>query len=279
MSKYFRKLPDINLEDTSKFGGKTASLGEMISNNIPVPKGFGVSVELQRDFRQKDFEGSILREIEELFDELGLSRVAVRSSAVMEDGSGASWAGQLESYLNVELKDVEKAIRGCWKSIEADHIKDYAKDKHVKKEDLLVGVTVQQMVDPEAAGVMFTANPVSQDRKEILIEGLFGLGEMLVQGAVTPDRYTVKKSPLAVAGYNIEVKSKRLIYDGRKNVEEKLPIDIGDKAVLKEKQLLELAEIGMRIEKHYSKPMDVEWAFKEGVFYIVQARPITTTLQ
>lgn len=276
MSKYFKKLSDINLDDSNEFGGKTASLGEMISNSIPVPNGFGVSVDLQKEFRKKDFEDSILREIDELFDELGLSRVAVRSSAIMEDGNEASWAGQLESYLNVELKDIEKAIRSCWQSIEADHVKNYSKDKHIKKEDFLVGVAVQQMVAPEAAGVMFTANPITQNKGEILIEGLFGLGEMLVQGVVTPDRYTVNKSPFAVSDYNIEVKSKRLVYDGRKNIEEDLPIEVGDKAVLKDKQILELAEIGLSIEKLYSKPMDVEWAFKEGVFYIVQARPITT---
>lgn len=276
MTEYFKKLAYISLKDGAVFGGKAASLGDMYSANIPVPNGFGISIQLQKDYGAKSFDEAIFNQLSELFKELNLTHVAVRSSGIMEDGSEASWAGQLESYMNVEFDGIERAIRACWKSIDAEHIKDYAKDKHVNKEDLFVGVTVQQMIDPEVAGVMFTANPVNQDKKEILIEGLFGLGEMLVQGVVTPDRFIVEKSPLIVAGFNIEVKSKRLIFNGKDNVEEELPIEVGDRSVLKEEQVLDLAKIGIQVEDHFKMPMDIEWAFKDGDFHIVQARPITT---
>jgi phosphoenolpyruvate synthase/pyruvate phosphate dikinase len=278
MSTYFKKFADISLKDIKKFGGKTSSLGYMYSSKIPIPNGFGISTEMLKDYVNIPFDEKVNKNLSELFRKLKLSRVAVRSSAIMEDGNEASWAGQLESYLNVEYKDLEKAIRACWESINAEHIKDYAKDKNLDKEDLVVGVAVQQMIDSDVSGVMFTVNPINQNRKEILIEGLFGLGEMLVQGLVTPDRFIVRKLPLEVEDFNIEIKSKKLVFDGKNNVEEILPIEIGDRAILKEKQIIELAKLGIMIEKHFKAPMDIEWAFKDGRFYIVQARPITTLI-
>ena len=119
-----------------------------------------------------------------------MQRVVVRSSAVAEDASDASWAGQLESYLNITADKLEVSVRKCWKSIKSKHALDYAKDKNLSRDDLLVGVAVQAMVEPESAGVMFTVNPVTGNQKEIMIESAYGLGEMVVQGTVTPDNFS-----------------------------------------------------------------------------------------
>ena len=119
MSDYFKKLANISLKDSAVFGGKTASLGDMYSAGIRVPNGFGISVQLQKDYGTKSFDEVIIDQLSELFKELKLTRVAVRSSAIMEDGIDASWAGQLESFLNIEFDGIEKAIRACWKSLDA----------------------------------------------------------------------------------------------------------------------------------------------------------------
>lgn len=276
MKKYFKTLADMSVVDNKKFGGKTSSLGEMLKAGLPVPNGFGVSIELQKDYHDKPFSGDILESIEQLFKELGLERVAVRSSAIAEDSSDASWAGQLESYLNVQLSGAEDAIRKCWKSISSKHAIDYAKDKSLSEDDLWVGVTIQSMIDSEKAGVMFTANPITQSKDEIVIESVFGLGEMLVQGIVSPDRYIVDKNTTIVSEFSIDIKQKVMRYRSGRNKVIDLPIDQGDKASLCEQEVIELAKLGLNAERHYHAPQDIEWAYTDGKFYIIQSRPITT---
>lgn len=276
MSNYLGRFKDISYKDAQLYGGKSCSLGEMLQAGIPVPNGFGISVEAQMEFNDKPFGDEFVIQLKNMFNELGLKRVAVRSSALAEDSSDASWAGQLESYLNVELDGLEDAIRQCWDSINTAHAISYAKYKGLKKEDLLVGVAVQAMVESEVAGVMFTADPIKRDRNNMMIEGLYGLGEMLVQGITTPDRYIVDKESDSVIDFEIAIKQQQMVYQDGKNRTEPVPENIADRAVLREKQVMELAHIGMKIESYYGSPQDIEWAFAKGKFYIVQSRPITT---
>lgn len=276
MSKYIGRFSEISYKDAKQYGGKSCSLGEMLQAGIPVPTGFGISVEAQKEFADKPFTREFIEELKGLFEELGLHRVAVRSSALAEDSSDASWAGQLESYLNVELDQLEESIRKCWDSINAEHAVSYASDKGLSKDDLLVGVAVQAMVESEVAGVMFTVDAIGRDDTKMMIESLYGLGEMLVQGITTPDRYMIDKESGEVLEFNIEIKQQQMVYRHGKNSTEDVPESLADKASLRESQVMELAELGRKIETYYGSPQDIEWAFAKGNFYIVQSRPITT---
>ena len=274
--KYIHFFHNISKSDVSRFGGKAASLGEMAQSQFPIPDGFALSVDAFREFNGKEFSAEFEKELHDAYTKLGASRVAVRSSAVAEDASGASWAGQLETYLNVARDNLHTSIRKCWKSILSDEAVAYAVGKKLTEADLAVGVVVQTMIESEVSGVMFTANPITSDRSQVVIEGVFGLGEMIVQGIVTPDNWLISKDPLTVEEFNIAIKSKEMIFNSGKNSIRAVPEGRNDRATLREEQVLELARIGLKIEKHYKVPQDIEWAWAGGKFYIIQARPVTT---
>lgn len=244
---YIKKLSEITKGDINLVGGKGASLGEMVKAGIPVPPGFVITTEA---FQKNNDE-----EILQAFDYLGSDKVAVRSSAVAEDSLQASWAGQLETYLNVSRENLISKVKECWNSIKTERALVYAGVQNLSDDQLLVAVVVQKMVDSQAAGVMFTVNPVSKDRNEIMIESVLGLGESLVQGLVTPDNFIIDKESL-------EVKSKDL-----QNSEQ----SITDESIKR------LANLGKSIENHYGSPQDIEWAIdKQGKIWILQSRPVTT---
>ena len=273
---YTETFEHIGIDDAKTYGGKAASLGEMTQAGFPIPPGFAISAQACRDFATGNPSDKFVEELLKSFDRLGADRVAVRSSAIAEDASDASWAGQLESYLNVTRNNLLMSVQECWKSIFSEWAKDYAKDKDVSEEDLLVAVAVQKMVDSDKSGVMFTADPITRDRNMLVIEAVYGLGEMIVQGLVTPDHWNVMKQPREVTNFEIAVQGEMMVYRESQNKVVRVPDEIGDKAILNEEQVLELTEIGLGIENHYSVPQDIEWAIETGRFYIVQARPITT---
>jgi pyruvate,water dikinase len=274
--KYIEFFSSISKADKNRFGGKVATLGDMYQSGIPVPNGFGISIEAHKEFNDKPFNEGFKTELHQAFKHLKTQRVAVRSSAIAEDAKDASWAGQLESYLNTTEGELEAKVRMCWRSIESEHAKDYAKDKNISQDSLLVGVVVQAMIDPESAGVMFTNNPVTKNQDEIMIEAAYGLGEMVVQGLVTPDNLIVDKIKNKVVHFGVSIKEQKMIYDNGENKVVPVPEEFADRAVLREAQVLELAKLGSKIEKHFKTPQDIEWALQSGKFYIVQARPITT---
>ncbi len=276
MSKYVRYFTELSYKDIAQFGGKSCSLGELLQAGIQVPNGFAISAEAHKEFGNKPFSQEFEEEIQAAYRNLGLKRVAVRSSALAEDSSKASWAGQLETYLNVELNNIEDKIRKCWKSITTTHAVSYAIGKSFKQEDLLVGVAVQHMIESEVAGVIFTADPIEHNASNIIIEALFGLGEMLVQGLVTPDRFIVDHKSCEVIDFNIAIKDQQMVYKNGANVIRSVPDKIADKATLRETQVVDLARLGLKIEEHYKRPQDIEWALVDNNFYVVQSRPITT---
>lgn len=275
MSIYIAPLEQITIADAQTYGGKAASLGHMATAGLPIPRGFAISAEASRSYRS-GIDDQFRNELVESFRELGCTRVAVRSSALAEDGEAASWAGQLESYLNVTEESLIQAVEDCWRSIDAEHAVEYARDKNVSEHNLAVGVVVIEMVDSEVSGVMFTQNPIDISRDTMLIESLYGLGEMLVQGLVTPDRFEVSRSSGEIVSYDIGVKKQQMCYvDGKNTV---IDVDAGklDVTTLFDDGILRLAELGKRIETLYGSPQDIEWAYSNDNFYIVQARPITT---
>ncbi len=276
MNDYLVSFRDVWKQDSPLVGGKGASLGELTHAGISIPQGFILTTKAYNDFSQKDIPQRLQAEIMQAFTDLKIERVAVRSSAIAEDSLTASWAGQLESYLNVTKEDLINAIKKCWRSITSDRAKAYAKEQKLTPDKIAVAVVIQKMVNSEVAGVMFTANPISNNNDEIMIEAGYGLGELLVQGMITPDNYIVDKQSLESKNKSLGSQQKMLVYKHNKNVEVPVPENLQNRIVLSEKQIKELAKLGKSIEAHYNFPQDIEWAFEKEALFIVQSRPITT---
>jgi pyruvate,water dikinase len=298
---------ELTINDIDKAGGKGASLGEM-SSFMPVPEGFVVTAQAYEAFTNqikndifdlvnqikiedseqldriaKDIRDIILKtqipnelkeEIETNYNKLQ-GFVAVRSSATAEDLPEASFAGQQDTYLNVKgAEDVLESVRKCWASLFTARAIYYRETNKFKHEEVLIAVVIQRMINSESAGVLFTANPVNNNRDEMIIEGAFGLGEMVVSGQITPDMYLVTKD-LEIKEKHINEQETGLFRnDNGENVQKK--IEDPSKQVLSDEHIIELSKLGIKIEEHYKKPMDIEWALEKNKVYILQARPITT---
>lgn len=265
-------LEEVSSENLGLVGGKAMSLSEMTKAGINVPPGFSVTTAAYKSGITPEIEKQIL----EAFDKLGAERVAVRSSAVAEDSKEASWAGQLETYLNVDKTGLIDAIKKCWDSVNSEHAREYARQQNVSEADKAVGVVVQKMVDSDVSGVMFTANPVTNNRGEIIIEAIYGLGELIVQGSVTPENFIINKKTSEVISTSPNRQDRMLVYKGGKNVE----VEVSDAklqgSTLSDKNLKDLISAAQNIEEHYGVPQDIEWAIEGGKLYITQSRPITT---
>jgi len=202
--------------------------------------------------------------------------VAVRSSATAEDLPDASFAGQQETYLNIRGSEaVLTAVKKCWASLWTARAIAYRLKNNIDQETVALAVVVQEMVFAEAAGIMFTANPINGRRDEILINAAWGLGEAVVSGAVTPDTLTLAKKTGKMIRREIAEKLVMTVRTETGTIEQPVPADIQKTAVLSKQQAKELALLGAKIETFYGMPMDVEWAYAGGKFAIVQARPIT----
>lgn len=203
--------------------------------------------------------------------------VAVRSSATAEDLPEASFAGQQETFLNVQGENnlIDK-VRSCWASLFTERAMYYR--NHQKYDHMKVGLAavVQRMVQSEKSGIAFSIDPISNSRDVVTIESIYGLGEYIVGGTVTPDHYEVRKSDLEIIKKEIKQQHVKLIKKGADNVEVKLEKAEGSEQKLNDEDIKRLASLIMTVEKHYNFPQDIEWAYEKGVLYIVQSRPITT---
>ncbi len=203
--------------------------------------------------------------------------VAVRSSATAEDSKVASWAGELETYLNVTEKKLIKSVMKCWSSLFTPRAIFYRYEKKLHKKPVSVAVVVQAMIQSEVSGICFTVHPVTKDRNQMVIEAGFGLGEAIVGGQITPDTYIVHKDDFSILDINV---SEQTFYLKRANtvgtISAKMQADKRAKQKLTGKQIVELAKLCKKIELHYRHPQDIEWASVKGKFYILQSRPITT---
>ena len=205
--------------------------------------------------------------------------VAIRSSATAEDLPDASFAGQQETYLNIKGEDmVAEKVRECYSSLFTDRAIFYRIQKNFDHLTIALSVAVQLMVYSKASGVIFTLNVTNGDTNVVLIEAGYGLGEFIVQGKITPDEYLISKNELKIDSKNISTKSIQLIRkpDGG-TAETTVPKELQDKQVLTDSQIIELAKYALAIEKHYGRPMDVEWGLDERTnkLWILQARPET----
>ena len=204
--------------------------------------------------------------------------VAVRSSATAEDGATTSFAGMHESYTNVSGADaVCDRLLACWASTFDERAYVYRAVQGIASEPA-IAVVVQRMVASERSGVMFTVDPATSDRSHLVIEGAFGLGEVVVGGAVEPDTYIIQREPLAVIASRIGIKSHEIVR-GPDGADMRVDFDTeaGSRRVLDDIEVLAVAKLGLLAEAHYGCPQDLEWCFNSaGELYLVQSRPITT---
>ena len=203
--------------------------------------------------------------------------VAIRSSATAEDLPEASFAGQQDTFLHVSGNDeVIEYIRKCWASLFEARAIFYREENDFEHSKVYIAVVVQKMANADKAGVMFTVNP-STGEEIALIEGSWGLGESVVSGDVTPDNYQVDKKNNEII--NVTISDKKVMYTNDENgtsVKVDVPEDKRNERVLSDSELIQLTEMGKRVQAHYGEPMDTEWAFENGVLFLLQARPITT---
>ena len=235
---------------------------------------------------EEDVPDEMRAEIENAFIGLDAEYVAVRSSATAEDSHDAAWAGQLSSYLNTTKGDLFENIKKCWASLFTPRAIFYRFEKALHGQKISVAVVVQKMVQSEISGIAFSVHPVTEDYDQMIIEGGFGLGEAIVSGQITPDSYIVEKESGVIFEKNVSVqkhalvRKKKAVAKGKPEEDPNewvnLPEAEGEKQKLSDKLILELAELIIRIEKHYGFPCDIEWAYEKGKFFITQSRPITT---
>ena len=308
-------LEEIDGSDIDRVGGKGASLGELAGATLPVPPAFVVTAETYRRFieeagivhdleeavdidvedsnalaqgeqtareliRQTPLPEALREELLAAYDELvdgGAPFVAVRSSATAEDLPDASFAGQQETFLNVTRDDLLDAVRECWASLFTQRAIYYRQDRGFDHGEVNMAVVVQQMVDADYSGVMFTSHPSTGDER-MIIEAAWGLGEAVVSGSVTPDNYVVDRSSGEVLEVSIE--RKEIMHtrdaDTGETVEVAVEDERRDARVIDDETLEELRQVARTVEEHYGSPQDVEWAVADGELYMLQSRPITT---
>lgn len=317
-TKEFKK---ISKTDVAIAGGKGASLGEMTQIGFAVPPGFVVlagafdrflaetdlNTEIssilsrvnKEDINSVDkasnkirdliadakFPEDIGEEIKKEFGKLGAQLVAVRSSATAEDSLVASWAGELESYLNINETGLLEAVKKCWSSLFTPRAIFYRFEKNLQDRQVSVAVAAQVMVQSEVSGIAFTVHPVTEDKNQMVIEAGWGLGEAIVGGKITPDTYVIDKfraqsSKFKTEGKildkNISRQTIMIVGHGIGTAEIEVKKEKQDKQKLPDEKIIELAGICARIEKHYNFPQDIEWALFKDKYYILQSRPITS---
>jgi len=307
-------LDEIGSEDLGAVGGKGASLGEMTGAGLPVPPGFVVTAGSYRTFIEEtgideelfeavdvDPEDSkALAGAERRAEELilgtempaemrqgildayadlddGDAFVAVRSSATAEDLPDASFAGQQETFLNVQGDALIQRIKECWASLFTQRAIYYRGEQGFDDSKVDIAVVVQRMVDADKSGVLFTSHPSTGEPK-IIIEAAWGLGEAVVSGSVSPDNYVVDREtgePLETTVADKKTMMEKDLETGE-TVEREVPEDKRNALVLSDEEIAKLAELGRRAEDHYDSPQDVEWAIVGDDVFMLQSRPITT---
>lgn len=263
---------DVPADSLLLVGGKGLSLARTAAAGLPVPPGFVVTTEAYRANRA-GLSAELRKVVESAYAVLGGGPVAVRSSATAEDGADTSFAGQQETILGVEgIDPLLIAIQRCWKSLYTDRAIAYRKNQGITEDGAAMAVVVQKLVPAEVAGVLFTRDPADPTGTRMNVEASWGLGEAVVSGRVTPDRFTVDRESGRAIERTAGVKSVRITPRG----EEPVPAEMQSALCLTDAQLAELADLGRRVEAVYGDPRDIEWAIAGDQLFLLQARPITT---
>jgi pyruvate,water dikinase len=266
-------------------------LAEMDAGDISAQES--ASRKIQQTIREAVMVPNIRTDIDDAYGELCENcqveslPVAVRSSATAEDLPTASFAGQQDTYLWITGADqIVKRVQDCWASLFTPRAIDYRIKNHFPHEKVLISVGVQKMVNSKAAGVMFTINPTDGDPSKVVIEGSWGLGETVVSGSVNPDKFVVDKIIMETTEKTISTKHIECVFDPEKQgvIDADVDEDMQCTCCLEEREIKELVKMGKIIEKHYGRPMDIEWAIDKDLnfpknIFIVQARPETVWSQ
>ncbi|MBT3298752.1 phosphoenolpyruvate synthase [archaeon] len=270
-SKIFEILNGLNHEDTQDLQKRAKQVQNLITST-PVPE----------DIKEQIIDSYELLSVDKNHAHEFISSndvfVAVRSSATAEDLPDASFAGQQATYLNVKGKDkIVDAVRACWASLFTSRAIYYRKKNNFEDKDVLIAVVVQRMVNSQKSGIMFTINPTNNDKSEIIVEAVYGLGETIVGGQVNPNTYIINKSNLDIKSRDVRKQDWGLF---RNENGENFKKDIFEKEqkvqTINDKEIIELSRLGKKIEGHYSVPQDIEWAIEGNDVMIVQARAVTT---
>jgi pyruvate, water dikinase len=301
---------DEGCADVALAGGKGASLARMTALGLPVPPGFVVPAgaleaaladtvaairavlargeeasdlapiaeEARALVRAADSGGVFPRELAAAYARLGAGddvAVAVRSSATAEDSEAASFAGQQETYLHVRGADaIVERIRDCWCSFFTERALFYRREKGSLR-DLGMAVVVQRMVEPDVSGVLFTIDPTKGRRDRMVVEAVFGLGEGVVSGQLTPDHYVLARDG-RLKRTRLHAQPYAIVHDPAGGVREQpLPAERGEAQTLDEAQLAHLAQVGVDLEERLGGPQDIEWALQGGELFVLQSRPVT----
>ncbi len=262
-----RALAGLAPEDSEQLEARTAQIRDFLTAHVVPP---AIAEPILASYREL---GAELHKNAE-----GVVPVAVRSSATAEDLPTASFAGQQDTYLNVRGDEaLLEFVKRCWASLWTARAVAYRVKQGFSHVQVALAVVVQAMIQSEVSGIMFTANPVTQARDEIVVNASWGLGEAIVSGQVTPDTYLVRKNDGAILEREIANKDRQIEYaPGGGTVEKEVPPAQRELPALSDSQIAELVALGLKIEAHYGAPMDVEWAYAHGTFYMLQARAITT---
>jgi pyruvate,water dikinase len=272
-------LGDPKSFDAALVGGKAANLSRLARMNYRVPDGFSLPVTVMAQAHPLDLQSEISAAILDLMACHSLPDfiAAVRSSAVDEDGATASFAGQHETYLNIVGADaIIQAVTRCWESARSERALEYRRQKGLSAERPQIAVLVQQLIVADISAVIFSANPVTGNRDEIMINASWGLGESIVGGTVTPDTFIVRKSDVAVVQCVIADKQRMTVSAPGGTHEVDVPRFLRNQASLNDEQVIEMAKLALTLETTMGHPVDVECAYAGGELYLLQCRPITT---
>jgi len=319
MKRFIRSFNEMTKQDIHEAGGKAANLGELSQNGFNVPSGFcvtsdalfhhieqshlqdkidaivttfdyddfmgmeGKTAEIRNFISNADIPDDLYKEIGQTIEELYKAEepfVAVRSSVAVKDSPISSFPGMMDTYHYLKGEtEIVKHIKMCWASLWTVRATMNRFHKGIDHLSGLISPIVQKMVHPETAGVLFTANPITSARDEMVIEANWGLGESVVSGKSMNDFFLMNKSPLELKDKRISKKTLIICFDeekgfGRKEMEvspEKM-----EAPTLSDDQVLELGEIGIKIEALFEFPQDIEWAYEKGELFILQSRNIRT---
>ncbi|TQS71838.1 phosphoenolpyruvate synthase [Ornithinibacillus gellani] len=314
MNRYVVEFHEINHNWQMTVGGKGVNLGELTKiSEIEVPEGFCITteafkdtIESNRDFQKllkelallkaedqvkikavsrklrevilkSNIPDAVLNDVSDCLTKYGLEHAyAVRSSATAEDLPQASFAGQQDTFLNIKGKDaILEHIKKCWSSLFTERAVIYRIQNGFDHQKVYLSVVIQRMISSQASGILFTADPITSNRKVLSIDAGFGLGEALVSGQISADNYKVRDGRIMKR----RISQKKLAIDVKEEGGTK-ERNLGPKqqnlSTLTDEQVLELEKIGRKIEAYFGHPQDIEWCFADGSFYIVQSRPITT---
>jgi len=283
MPKIKSFLLSLNVENPTELHQVSTHIREIIENG-EIPKSLNKKIiyfydhlKLKEEKKPLNFWYLTTHKIKHLYRP---PLVAIRSSATAEDLPDASFAGQQETYLNITGENhLLKTIKKCWASLFTERAIFYRQTKKFDHFKVGLAVVVQRMIQSEKSGIAFSIDPVNNDKNKIIIEGIFGLGEYIVSGKVTPDHYEIDKKTLVITKKEIKRQVIKLVKSGVYNKEIKLSKAEGYLQKLTDEEIIKVALLVRDIEKHYYFPQDIEWAIEKGRVFIVQSRPVTTVGQ